>query len=249
MGKFNRGGDRGGFGGGKKFGGRDRSYDRDAPRQMHKATCAECGDACEVPFKPSGDRPVLCSNCFKNSGRGEERSERRDDRREERSFDRPRRDFGEKEMFDAVCAECGQHCQVPFKPRGDKDVFCSDCFGKDKGESRPFTHSVAPKSANYDKQFELLNSKLNTLIGLMTSKVEGAKSETTAKPAAAKPVEAKKEVAKEVKKVEEKKPEMKKVEKKSTSAKATVDKADKKVAPKKKSTSAKATVDKASKKK
>ena len=232
MGKFNRGGDRGGFGGGKKFGGRDRSFDRDAPREMHKAVCAECGDACEVPFKPSGDRPVLCSNCFKNSGRGNDREERG-------SFDRPRReerrdrDFGEKEMFDAVCAECGQHCQVPFRPRGDKDVFCSDCFGKDKGESRSFTHSVAPKSVNYDKQFELLNSKLNTLIGLMTSKVEGS----------AKPVEAKKEVVKEIKKVEEKKPEVKKIEvkkaeKKSTSAKATVDKVekkeDKKVAPKKK---------------
>jgi CxxC-x17-CxxC domain-containing protein len=230
MGKFNRGGDRGGFGGGKKFGGRDRSYDRDAPREMHKAVCAECGDSCEVPFKPSGDRPVLCSNCFKNSGRGEERSERRDDRREERSFDRPRRDFGEKEMFDAVCAECGQHCQVPFKPRGDKDVFCSDCFGRDdKRESRSFTPSAAPKGANYDKQFELLNSKLNTLIGLMTSKVEGA-----TKSEAAKPVEAKKEVVKEAKKVEDKKIEVKKAEKKSAPAKVVAEKADKKVAPKKK---------------
>jgi len=136
-------------------------------------------------------------------------------------------------MFDAVCAECGQHCQVPFRPRGDKDVFCSDCFGKDKGESRSFNSSSSSKGANYDKQFELLNSKLNTLIGLMTSKVEGS----------AKPVEAKKEVVKEIKKVEEKKPEVKKVEvkkaekkiekkedKKSTSAKASVDK----VAPKKK---------------
>jgi len=216
MGKFNRGGDRGGFGGGKKFGGRDRSYDRDAPREMHKAVCAECGDACEVPFRPSGDRPVLCSNCFKNS-RGEERGERRDDRREERgSFDRPRNE--DRQMFDATCAECGQHCQVPFQPKPGRDIFCSDCFGKDKGDARPFTHSVAPKSTNYDKQFELLNSKLNTLIGLMTSKVEGA-----AKLAAAKPVEVKKEVVKEVKKVEEKKVE-KKVEKKE----------DKKVAPKKK---------------
>jgi CxxC-x17-CxxC domain-containing protein len=27
-------------------------------REMHKAVCAECGKDCEVPFKPSGDRPV-----------------------------------------------------------------------------------------------------------------------------------------------------------------------------------------------
>lgn len=53
------------FGGGRKFGG-DRDRDRDrGPRQMHSATCAECGKDCEVPFKPVGGKPVLCSNCFK----------------------------------------------------------------------------------------------------------------------------------------------------------------------------------------
>jgi CxxC-x17-CxxC domain-containing protein len=30
------------------------------PREMHKATCADCGKETEVPFKPSGDRPVYC---------------------------------------------------------------------------------------------------------------------------------------------------------------------------------------------
>lgn len=35
-----------------------------------KAICAECGRECEVPFKPSGDRPVYCSNCFKNKANG-----------------------------------------------------------------------------------------------------------------------------------------------------------------------------------
>ncbi len=33
-------------------------------RQMHQATCADCQQACEVPFKPSGDRPVYCKPCF-----------------------------------------------------------------------------------------------------------------------------------------------------------------------------------------
>ena len=35
-----------------------------SPREMHKATCAECQKECEVPFKPSGDRPVYCKECF-----------------------------------------------------------------------------------------------------------------------------------------------------------------------------------------
>ncbi|MCZ7372246.1 MAG: hypothetical protein Q8P40_04170 [Nitrospirota bacterium] len=34
------------------------------PREMHKATCADCGKETEVPFKPSGDRPVYCQECY-----------------------------------------------------------------------------------------------------------------------------------------------------------------------------------------
>ncbi|MFH1428880.1 MAG: CxxC-x17-CxxC domain-containing protein [Candidatus Margulisiibacteriota bacterium] len=40
-------------------------------RPMHKAVCADCGTDCEVPFKPSGGRPVYCKKCFaarKNNG-------------------------------------------------------------------------------------------------------------------------------------------------------------------------------------
>ena len=34
-------------------------------RQMHKATCAECNEECEVPFKPTEGRPVFCRDCFR----------------------------------------------------------------------------------------------------------------------------------------------------------------------------------------
>lgn len=33
-------------------------------RTMHKAVCADCSKECEVPFKPTGDRPVYCRECF-----------------------------------------------------------------------------------------------------------------------------------------------------------------------------------------
>lgn len=33
-------------------------------RILHKAVCADCGNSCEVPFKPSGNRPVYCKECF-----------------------------------------------------------------------------------------------------------------------------------------------------------------------------------------
>jgi CxxC-x17-CxxC domain-containing protein len=36
----------------------------------------------------------------------------------------------EREMHDAVCAQCGKNTQVPFRPSGDRPVYCSDCFSK-----------------------------------------------------------------------------------------------------------------------
>jgi len=33
-----------------------------------------------------------------------------------------------REMFDAVCSTCGKATTVPFQPRGDKPVYCRDCF-------------------------------------------------------------------------------------------------------------------------
>ncbi len=62
-----------GFGGGRGFGGRT------GPRQMFQAVCANCGKTCEVPFRPSGERPVYCSDCFdkQRGGGGKPRFEER----------------------------------------------------------------------------------------------------------------------------------------------------------------------------
>ena len=56
--KANRGG--GGGGGGYSSGG---GYER-REREMFPAVCAQCGKDTQVPFQPSGDRPVYCSDCF-----------------------------------------------------------------------------------------------------------------------------------------------------------------------------------------
>ncbi|NOZ80628.1 MAG: DNA-directed RNA polymerase [DPANN group archaeon] len=45
--------------------GRDGFRGSQGPKEMHKAVCADCGNECEVPFKPSGDRPVYCRDCFR----------------------------------------------------------------------------------------------------------------------------------------------------------------------------------------
>ena len=79
MGNFrsdSRGGSRGRSSGG--FGRRSegRSGDRDFGRPMQKydATCAKCGKQCQVPFKPSRSKPVLCSDCFRQSAGTGDRS-------------------------------------------------------------------------------------------------------------------------------------------------------------------------------
>lgn len=113
MGNFERGGNRGGGGGfrGNDRGGRpnyggnrggDRGGDR-GPVIMHKAVCDECHKPCEVPFRPSSDKPIYCNDCFgskrDNGDRGPrkdfgDRGPKRDFRSNEpsrSSFDRPMR--------------------------------------------------------------------------------------------------------------------------------------------------------------
>jgi len=38
-----------------------------------------------------------------------------------------------RQMYPATCSQCGKETQVPFQPRGDKPVYCSDCFETVRG--------------------------------------------------------------------------------------------------------------------
>ena len=57
-------------GGGYSSGGRDGGYGggsggySSGPREMFSATCSSCGKEAQVPFRPSGAKPVYCSDCF-----------------------------------------------------------------------------------------------------------------------------------------------------------------------------------------
>ena len=61
------------------------------------------------------------------------------------------------EMHDAICDKCGKECQVPFKPSGDKPVYCSDCFRK--GEN-----AESKNSNPYKKEFDIINEKLDRIL-------------------------------------------------------------------------------------
>lgn len=59
--KQQQGGGRGSFGGGGNRGGYGSTQ-----REMFPATCAECGNSTTVPFKPNGEKPVYCKDCYQN---------------------------------------------------------------------------------------------------------------------------------------------------------------------------------------
>jgi CxxC-x17-CxxC domain-containing protein len=80
MRRDNRGGDSGRDRDRPRFGGRsnfnqDRGYGGGGQRSfgqrpMHDATCAECGEPCKVPFKPTEGRPVYCRECYSKQRSG-----------------------------------------------------------------------------------------------------------------------------------------------------------------------------------
>ncbi len=84
-------------------------------------TCRDCGrefvfSASEQEFfaeKGFTNEPGRCPECRaarkQNSNRG---------------------GFRQREMFSVVCSACGKETEVPFRPSGDRPVYCSDCYRK-----------------------------------------------------------------------------------------------------------------------
>lgn len=92
--------------------------------------CRDCG--CEFVFSESEQQffaqkgfmndPIRCHEC---------RASRRA-RRGEGGTTSMRSD---RDMYPAVCAQCGKPTQVPFQPRSDRPVYCSECYAAVRGGS------------------------------------------------------------------------------------------------------------------
>lgn len=89
--------------------------------QDRTLTCVECG----AEFVFSADDQQF------HAGRGYQDPKRCPGCRQARRMERREggQGFG-RTMYDAVCASCGNPAQVPFAPRLDRPVYCSDCFAK-----------------------------------------------------------------------------------------------------------------------
>ena len=82
------------------------------------------------------DRTIICVECSQpftfTAGEQEfyqEKGLMHEPRRcQECRTTRRRERYGERQMHEGVCAECGSVARVPFVPRDDRPIYCSDCF-------------------------------------------------------------------------------------------------------------------------
>lgn len=90
-------------------------------------------------------------------------------------------------MHKAICDECGKECQVPFKPTGDKPIYCSECFDK-KGGGGSRGHGPRGRGSFGDKssgellsEVKILNSKIDRIIDLLAPAEKPKKKSKKAK--------------------------------------------------------------------
>jgi len=94
-------------------------------------TCSDCGTAFtfsageQEQFASRGytNEPKRCPTC---------RQARKSERGGGGSYGGSSSYGSPRQMFPATCASCGKQTEVPFEPRGDKPVYCSDCYRKVK---------------------------------------------------------------------------------------------------------------------
>jgi CxxC-x17-CxxC domain-containing protein len=93
--------------------------------------CADCG--VEFTFT-AGEQEFHASKGFTNPpGRCPSCRAARRGQRDGGSYSRG---YGQRELYSATCAACGREARVPFQPRGDRPVYCSDCFRTQAGGGR-----------------------------------------------------------------------------------------------------------------
>jgi len=84
-------------------------------------TCRDCG--AQFVFS-AGEQEFFRQRGFENE------PTRCPDCRAARRRDRGSRSGGSRRMYPAICADCGAECEVQFEPRGDRPVYCRDCYNK-----------------------------------------------------------------------------------------------------------------------
>jgi CxxC-x17-CxxC domain-containing protein len=94
--------------------------------QDKSLTCVDCG----ATFTFSADEQEL----FKTRGYLNEPKRCPTCRQAKRAARNSGGNFGtRRQMYTVTCSACGKSTEVPFEPRGDRPVYCSDCYRKVRG--------------------------------------------------------------------------------------------------------------------
>jgi CxxC-x17-CxxC domain-containing protein len=92
---------------------------REAKVEDKNISCRDCGTSFVFSVR---DQQFYAEKGFENE------PQRCRDCRTSRKNQRPGAGGGLREMYEAVCAQCGVSTTVPFRPRGDRPVYCRTCF-------------------------------------------------------------------------------------------------------------------------
>lgn len=126
---------------------RDSSPRRDSSRRSNRSSFND--------NSRGSDRGNDRKSFGRDSGRDRDSGRSRDFGRGSRG---DRSDRGDSTKTKVTCSSCGNQCEVPFKPTGNKPVYCSDCFVKQDKVS----HSTSSTHSNRD--LDAIHEKLNKIM-------------------------------------------------------------------------------------
>jgi CxxC-x17-CxxC domain-containing protein len=119
-----------------------------------------------------------------------------------------RRRGEDKQLFDAVCSKCGNKCQVPFRPTGQKPVYCNACFSEQlegsrgrfsnrdnrdnhsrsfesRMNNRGMENNVNVDNGNFERQIVAVNYKIDSILEILktisqsSSNIEKSKNQAS----------------------------------------------------------------------
>lgn len=66
----------------------------------------------------------------------------------------------ERQYYHAICADCRKPCEVPFRPTGDRPVYCKACFAKRKNNNMPMKPAFEKRPVVAEKKPAVVVSKI-----------------------------------------------------------------------------------------
>jgi len=149
-----------------------RYFRDDKPRESTTVTCADCGTECQVPFVPRTDKPVYCSDCFRQNKPQDSGNDRysRDDRssrnsRDDRSSRNSRDDRSSRNSRDDRSSRSSRDDSRPRRSSNDKFLKKQESFFSDGSEK--FYASLK------EKLFDILGGKVCSSCGFKDEKALG----------------------------------------------------------------------------